>query len=149
MTQAGVVSAATFFFQTSAIPALAITELKNINTHVEAVEYIYADEKTGKTMHTKQYGKTKPPSVTFVTGVEPNAMKHFFTWHDLARTGKTNARQDATIHLMDAGENFKISYNLEAAWCSKLEVSGAKAGSSDVVTLTITLECDKIECLSS
>jgi phage tail-like protein len=149
MAQMGVISAARFFFQSSAIPALPIAELKNINTAVDPVEYIYADPKTGESIHSKQYGKTKPPSVNFVTGLEPNAMKHFFTWHDLARHGKTDARQDATIHLMDAGNNFKLTYHLHWAWCAKLEVSGAKAGSSDAVTLTVTLECDHIECVTS
>jgi phage tail-like protein len=148
VAQDQIVSASKFYFSTSAIPSVAISELKNINTQVENSEYIYSDPK-GAVVHTKQYGKTKPPSVTFVTGLEPNASTQFFAWHDKARSGDPMARQDADIVLQDAGATFKLTYLLEAAWVAKIDVAGAKAGGTENITLTVTLECDNITCTAS
>ncbi|HVV24265.1 MAG TPA: phage tail protein [Pseudonocardiaceae bacterium] len=147
--QTQIVSAARFFFKTSAIPPTPISELKNINTAIEPVEYIYSHEKSGETIHTKQYGKTKPPQVTFVTGLDPTAMMALLTWHDKARAGDPTARQDTDINLMDAGKTFKLTYKLENAWCSKLDIAGAKSGATEQITITVTLECDKITCVRS
>ena len=36
-------------------------------------------------------------------------------------------------------------YDLENAWPSKLEISGLKAGSSEVLTETMKLVCDRIQ----
>jgi phage tail-like protein len=148
MPQDQIVSASQFYFSTSQITPVPISELKNINSQVEASEYIYNDEK-GKTLHTKQYGKTKPPSVTFVTGLEPVASTQFFLWHDMARGGVPTARDDAEVYLLDAGGTFKLTYLLEAAWVAKLDISGAKAGGTENITLTVTLECDKITCTAT
>lgn len=146
MTQPQIVTAAGFFFQTSAIPATPISELKNISSQVEPVQYIYADAKGGAPVHTKQYGMTKPPSVTFVTGLDPNTMMNLFLWHDKARHGNPEARQDTTITLQDAGKTFSLVYLLELAWPSKLDIAGAKAGGTEQITVTVTLECDVIKC---
>ena len=146
MTQPQIVSAARFFFQSSAIPATPISELKNISSMVEPVQYIYADAKTGEPQHTKQYGMTKPPSVTFVTGLDPNTMMNLFAWHEEALKGNPSARQDTTITLSDNGGTFKLVYLLEAAWCAKVDIGGAKAGATEQITVTVTLECDKISC---
>jgi phage tail-like protein len=147
--QQQIVSAARFFFQTSAITATPIAELKNINSQVEPVEYIYADATSGETVHTRQYGKTKPPNVTFVTGLDADTMIKLFTWHELAIKGDPSARQDTTITLADAGNTFKLTYLLENSWCSKLDIAGAKAGATEQITVTVTLECDKIGCTKS
>lgn len=37
-----------------------------------------------------------------------------------------------------------ITYVLENAWPSKLEISGMKAGATEVVTETVVLLCDQI-----
>lgn len=146
MTQPQIVSAARFFFQTSAIPATPISELKNISSQVEPVQYIYADAKSGEAMHTKQYGQTKPPTVTFVTGLDPTTMMNLFGWHEMALKGDPTGRYDTTITLQDAGGSFKLVYLLHMAWVSKLDIAGAKAGGTEQITVTVTLECDKIEC---
>lgn len=146
MTQPQIVSAARFYFQTSAIPATPISELKNISSQVEPVEYIYNDPKSGETVHTRQYGKTKPPNVTFVTGLDPNTMMQLFAWHEQALKGDPSARQDTTITLADASGALKLTYLLHSAWCSKVDIGGAKAGATEQITITVTLECDKIEC---
>lgn len=144
MTQPQIVSAARFYFQTSGAK-VPIAELKNINTHVEPIEYIYNDPQ-GTTVHTKQYGKTKPPNVTFVTGLDQNSMLMFFGLHDKVRQGDPTGRQDMDIFLYDlSGSNVMLHYALDNAWVSKLEVGGAKAGASESITLTVTLECDQIK----
>lgn len=146
-TQTQIVTAATFYFKCDAVPnGCPISELKNINSQVEPVEYIYSDSSGNGTVHTRQYGKTKPPNVTFVTGLDPTSMKALFTWHELARNGDPNGRYDTEIYLGDAAGSFTLTYLLESAWCSKLEIGGAKAGSTDSVTVTVTLECDSIAC---
>lgn len=144
-TQQQIISAARFYFQVDQLKC-PIAELKNISSQVEPVEYIYNDEK-GAAVHTRQFGKTKPPNVVFVTGVDQDSMLQLFAWHEEARAGLPSARKDTWIFLEDAGGTaVKLKYELTNAWLSKLEIGGAKAGATEAITITVTLECDNVVC---
>jgi phage tail-like protein len=137
-----VFSAPRFFIQSDQIPPLGFAELKGISSQVEHHEYIFNDEK-GNTQHTKQFGKTKPPTVVLVRALDAD-IKPFFEWHEMARVGDPAARTGVTITVQDASGNVQVTYMLENAWLTKLEIGNAKAGSTDSLMVTMTIECDKI-----
>ncbi len=137
-----VFSAPRFFIQSDKLPPLGFSELKGISTQVEHHEYIFNDEK-GNTQHTKQFGKTKPPTVVLVRALDAD-IKPFFDWHELARNGEPGARTGVTITVQDASGNIQVNYMLENAWLTKMEIGSAKAGSTDSLMVTMTIECDKI-----
>jgi phage tail-like protein len=136
-----VITAARFIINIDGVET-AFSELSGINSEVEASEYISADP-NGNIVHTKQYGKTKPPTVTLKRGVDNNSQ--MWTWHEGALKGDPAARRSATLILQDAqGKNFQ-KYLLWSAWCSKLEIGGLRAGDTAVVVETVTIVCDSIE----
>jgi phage tail-like protein len=140
-----VMSASTFVIQVDGIQVASFSELSGINTEVEPVEYI----STGPDgiLHTKQYGKTKPPTVTLKRGMD--AETYMWAWHQAVLQGEPTARKTCSLQLFAAAQSPKsgqpiMTYILENAWPSKLEISGMKAGSSELVTETVVLFCDQI-----
>lgn len=140
-----VMSASTFVIQVDGIQVATFSELSGINTEVEPVEYI----STGPEgiIHTKQYGKTKPPQVTLKRGMD--AETYMWAWHQAVLRGEPMARKTCSLQLFAAAQSPKsgqpiMTYVLENAWPSKLEISGMKAGASELVTETVVLLCDQI-----
>ena len=93
-------------------------------------------------MHTKQYGKTKPPQVTLKRGLDPET--YMWAWHQAVLQGEPTARKTCSLQLFAASQSPKsgqpiITYVLENAWPSKLEIAGMKAGATEVVTETVVL----------
>ena len=139
-----VMSASTFVIQVDGIQVASFSELSGINTEVEPVEYI----STGPDgiLHTKQYGKTKPPTVTLKRGMD--AETYMWAWHQAVLQGEPTARKTCSLQLFAAAQSPKsgqpiMTYILENAWPSKLEISGMKAGSSELDTETVVLFCDQ------
>jgi phage tail-like protein len=137
-----VITAARFVVNVDGGPGVSFSELNGINSEVEPAEYISVDPQ-GNISHTKQFGKTKPPTVTLKRGVDNNAQ--MWVWHQLVLTGDPTARKTATLTLQDAGGQTMQKYVLEGAWLSKLEIGGLKAGDSAVVVETVQIVCDYIE----
>jgi phage tail-like protein len=136
-----VITAARFIVSIDGVET-AFSELSGINSEVESSEYISVDPQ-GNIVHTKQYGKTKPPTVTLKRGVDNNGQ--MWVWHQQVLQGLPSGRKSATLTLQDAqGANFQ-KYVLEGAWLSKLEIGGLKAGDSAVVVETVQIVCDYIE----
>lgn len=140
-----VMSASTFVIQVDGIQVASFSELSGISTEVEPVEYI----STGLEgiLHTKQYGKTKPPTVTLKRGMDTES--YMWAWHQAVLQGEPTARKTCSLQLFAASVSPKsgqpiITYILENAWPSKLEISGMRAGASELVTETVVLFCDQI-----
>ncbi len=140
-----VMSASTFVIQVDGIQVATFSELSGINTEVESIEYI----STGREgiVHTKQYGKTKPPTVTLKRGLDTDA--YMWAWHQAVLQGEPAARKTCSLMLFAASRSPSsdspiITYILENAWPSKLDIGGMKAGATEVVTETVVLHCDHI-----
>jgi phage tail-like protein len=136
-----VITAARFVINIDTVET-SFSELSGINSEVEPSEYISVDI-NGNVLHTKQFGKTKPPTVTLKRGVDSSSQ--MWTWHELALMGSPSARKSATLKLQDAAGNTFQTYQLEGAWLSKLEIGGLRAGDSAVVVETVQIVCDRIE----
>ncbi|MEY9930882.1 phage tail-like protein [Catenulispora sp. GP43] len=140
-----VLSASTFVIQVDGIQVATFSELNGISTEVEAVEYIATGPEG--ILHTKQYGKTRPPSVTLKRGLDTQT--YMWSWHQAVLQGDPGARKTCSLQLFSASSSPKsgqpiITYLLENAWPSRLEIGGLMAGASEVVFETVTLNCDQI-----
>jgi phage tail-like protein len=139
-TPAPVISASRFVIQIDSVQ-VAFSELSGINSEVEPVEYISTDQ-NGNILHTKQFGKTKPPKITLKRGLDND--KTIWAWHQAVMVGDTTAPTTCTLMLQDASGNTLITYILDNAWPAKLDISGLKAGASEVVMETVEIVCDAI-----
>jgi phage tail-like protein len=142
-TQPQVVTAARFYLNFTNLGTIAFSELQGISSKVGSQEYIYCDDK-GALIHTKQFGKTEPPSVTLKRGLDVAGNTALMAWHAMARAGDPGARGDGTLTVMDASGQGSIVYTLHNAWCSELQVSSMKAGDSAVATIECKVTCESI-----
>ncbi|MET9274189.1 phage tail protein [Kribbella sp. NPDC003557] len=144
-TQAQVVSAPRFIadFPTT-IGRMAFSELGGINSKVGSAEYIFNDA-TGNTVHTKQFGKTDPPTIVLKRALDNAGSAALLGWHAAARGGDPGARADGTLTVTDAsGRESKIVYVVTSAWLSEISVTSMKAGSSDVAMIECKITCESI-----
>ncbi|SDI18530.1 virus tail tube protein gp19 [Actinokineospora alba] len=145
-TQGRVVSAARFRLEVPMWGTIALSEISNINSKVGSTEYIYNDDK-GKTIHSRQFGKTEPPTVTVKRGLDLEGNDVLLRWHAAARDGLSEAlAPSASLVISDASgsADSEIIYLLEDAWCSELMISPMKAGDGQVTYLEAKITCSKI-----
>jgi phage tail-like protein len=140
-----VMSASTFVIQVDGIQVATFSELSGINSEVEAAEYIATG--TEGIVHTKQFGKTKPPVVTLKRGLDSDS--YIWSWHQAVLLGDPAARKTCSLQMFAASASPRsgkplITYLLENAWPSRVEIGGMKAGQSEIVTETVVLNCDQI-----
>ncbi|WP_329056184.1 phage tail protein [Amycolatopsis sp. NBC_01488] len=121
---------------------LGFSEMSGFNSTVEHQEYSY-NGRIGN-VHTKQFGRPKPPSVTLKRALDAAGFGQLFAWHALARANSPLAKVPATFTIMDAAGTVTANVLLENAWCAKLELDPATAGSSNVVMMKTTIECDAV-----
>jgi phage tail-like protein len=119
-------------------------ELKGINSAVGTTRYIY-DNAGGAIQHTKQFGKTRPPTITLVRGIDSN--NQLWKWHLQAMNGGPAARKQLTLQMLGAGGTRALTYNLSNCWVNKLEIGGMKAGAAAQFVETAQLECDSIQAM--
>ena len=150
-----IISAPRFYFQPSGggKPAWNFSEMNNITSEVAVQELLYCDA-DGALQHTKQYGKTVPPSVTLVKPMDND--RGLWAWHMSAQFGNPYARLDCTLSVYSAGSpdippqgQPVFQWILDKAWPTRLDVSGMRAGDTQVGTLTVTFACDKITVLGA
>jgi hypothetical protein len=144
-TQGQVASAGRFIaeFPGTPIGRMAFSELGGINSKVTPSEYIFNDDR-GVTQHTKQFGKTEPPTVTVKRAVDRAGTTALMLWHQMAREGNDQARQPGTLTVFDAGGNAQAVYMLEDAWLSEINISSVKAGAADVAMIECKITCQEI-----
>lgn len=139
-----IISAAVFRLVAKGV-TVDFAELVGISSEVENSEYMAAGA-TGA-VFSRHFGRSKPPSVTLKRGLDLNA--ELWLWHTQVRNMDPAAYRDSTLQLYGPGDDIKsgkarVSYTLSNAWPSKLELSGVKAGATDIVFQTVTLVCDEI-----
>ncbi|MEC3978757.1 phage tail protein [Amycolatopsis sp. H20-H5] len=145
--QGQVISAARFRLELPGHGALALSEVSGIKSTVGTIEYIYNDDK-GQTRHTKQFGKTDPPSVTVKRGLDLEGNDVLLRWHGFARDGDRLKAviQSVSLVISDASgaAASEVTYLLENAWCQELTVSPMKAGDGQVSYIEAKITCDRI-----
>jgi hypothetical protein len=142
-----VVTAARFVadFKGTPMGTLAFAELGGINSKVTSQEYIYSDSR-GETVHTKQFGKTDPPTISLKRALDAVGNHKILAWHEMARLGDPLARQDGTLSVfIGNNKSPETVYIIHKAWISEVSITSMKAGSSDVAMIDCKITCEKIE----
>jgi hypothetical protein len=121
---------------------LGFSELAGFNSAVEHQEYAY-NGLLGN-VHTKQFARSKPPSISLKRALDEAGFAQIFAWHALARMNNPLAKVPAVFMILDAAGATVASCVLENAWCARLELDPAQAGQSTVVMMKATIECDAI-----
>ncbi|MEV5957033.1 phage tail protein [Streptomyces sp. NPDC051987] len=126
---------------------IAFQELAGISSEIGIEQYISVDT-AGFLNHTKQFGLTRPPTVTLKRGLDNSLV--LWKWHQMALTGDPAARADyLSLDIFGGGlpgrkdQEPLMSYTLVNAWCAKINISSARAGEG-VVTEDVTIACDMI-----
>jgi phage tail-like protein len=112
---------------------LSFAELLMIASEVEVIETVPGNGGPVQELP----GRRRPPTLMLKRGV--TAAKDVWNWHEQAARGDKAARKNCTLIVYDAGGKPVSRYQLEQAWPSKLEISGLKAATSEVLTETVTL----------
>lgn len=147
------ITSATFVIEQLATGKSCIfSELAGITSEVEQAEYMEAGIQ-GPTFG-RFLGKAKPPTVTLKRSMSSGSdTTWIWAWHAAARTGSPAAYLDTTLKLYSAGNYDPMkeqqepvkTYMLTNAVPTKVEIAGMKAGGTEVVLQTVTLQCDAIE----
>lgn len=140
-SSAQVLAAARFVISIDGTDVATFSDLSGINSEVEPAEYIASDQ-NGMVIHTKQFGKTKPPKVTLKRGLDGSTA--IWAWHQAVLAGDPAALQTCALKLISPDNKIQLTYVLENAWPTKVDIAGMKAGSTDVVMETVELVCDQI-----
>ena len=85
------------------------------------------------------FGTPSQPIVTLQRAADGTT--ETWTWYQLALTSNPSGRKSATLLLQDSSGNTLMSYVLENAWPSGVEVTGLAAGAAQSVTETWTFVC--------
>ncbi|KWV30348.1 phage tail protein [Micromonospora rifamycinica] len=139
-----IISAAVFRLEVPGMSAINFAELVGISSEVENAEYMAAG--TTGPIFSRHFGRTKPPTVTLKRGLDLNG--DLWLWHQKVRNLMYDAYRDCALKLYGPGDDLngdaRLTYMMTNAWPSRVEVSGVKAGATDIVYQTVTLMCDDL-----
>jgi phage tail-like protein len=135
-------TAARFSLTLDGMEIAQFSELAGIMSEVAPVDLM---ETNGDQLFLKKLpGMRKPPTVTLKRG--KNKDMGVFAWHQSVVEGQlAAARRSVTLTMYATDGTATAKYYLENAWPSKVEISGLKAGASEVLYETVTLTCEDIQ----
>lgn len=122
-------------------------ELGGITSEVENTEYM--DSGPFGSMFSRHAGRSKPPVIVLKRAMRtgPSTM-WLWTWHQAARRSLPIMHRQAFLTFFGPGDDAsgvgRMTYALVNAWPSKVEIGGVKAGGSEVILQTVTLQCDDL-----
>ena len=137
-------AAASFSITIDGVEIATFAELIELTSGLDpATLTLGLDQKKGQAGLKKLPGKRNPPTVTLKRALNQDLT--IFEWHGDALNAGSTARRNAVLAIRDTEGRPISSYYLENAWPAKIEVTGLKAGSSEVLYETITLVCENIQ----
>ncbi len=89
-----------------------------------------------------EFGTPSQPIVTLQRVADGTT--ETWSWYQAALTGNPSARKSATLLLQESSGTTLMTYVLENAWPSGVEVTGLAAGAAQAVTETWTFVCAAI-----
>lgn len=135
-------------FRISTIEGTAdFAELGGITSEVENTEYM--DSGPFGSMFGRYAGRAKPPTIVLKRAMRtgPSTL-WLWTWHSSARHGLPTMRRQAFLTFFGPGDDpnglGRMTYSLVNAWPSKVEISGVKSGSTELIYQTATIQCDDL-----
>ena len=135
-------TASRFSLTVDGVEIASFSELQGISTQVDVVDFV---ESTADGIVIKKVaGNRKPPQVVLKRG--KNASMELWAWHEAVMYGKMDlARKSCSLVMYDVDGKPVARYYMENAWPAKLEVGGMRAGSSEVLTESVTIVCEHLQ----
>ena len=121
------------------------SELTGIASESESSEY-WEQGDDGLPIIGRSLGFEKPQTISLQQAI--NGKMQLWDWHDELRLGRRDEAQKDCILVCSTDGSIVARFLLVAAWPSKVELAGLRAGSSDLVIETLTLTYEQIERLS-
>lgn len=131
-----------FGLQIDGVMVETLQEVSSLSMEQDVIEYqqVSAD---GKPIIKKLPGVKKAGDCTVTRGATQSTA--FTEWIASSIAGDMgSARKDASIIFMDYELTEVKRYNLRNAWCSKVEVSGVKAGDAAALTEQVTITFEEL-----
>jgi phage tail-like protein len=120
-----------------------LKEVSSISLQQDVIEFQQVTE-SGQPVIKKLPGARKAGEATVVRGADESTA--FTDWINESMNGNMgSARKNATIMFMDFEKNPVKRYDLTNAWCSKVEISSAKAGEASALTETVTITFEDVK----
>lgn len=122
-------------------------ELAGITSEVEQTEYMEAGPIGA--MFSRHPGRSKPPTVSLRRALRTGlSTTWLWSWHQMARQSLPTMHRDASLTLFGPGDDLSgsgsMTYLLMNAFPAKVEIAGMKAGGTEIVFQTVTLQCDDL-----
>lgn len=121
---------------------VTFSELTGINSEVEPAQDTFVSS-AGTTAPSKPFGTASPPTVTLARHVD-GSTPELWAWHMAVLEGNPAARKTCALKLQDASGQTLLTFVMENAWLSKVDIAGLQAGASQVVMETDEFVCDSI-----
>lgn len=115
--------------------------LTGISSNVESAQYTSVGP-TGTTT-SKSFGTASPPTVTLTRRFDGSTQ--IWAWHMAVLAGNPAARKTCTLKLQDASGKTVLTFVMENAWPSKVDIGGLQPGGSQVVMETDKFVCEAIK----
>ncbi|MFC8294282.1 phage tail protein [Streptomyces sp. NPDC057242] len=131
-----------FGLQIDGVMVETLQEVSSLTMEQDVIEFqqVSAD---GKPIVKKLPGVKKAGECTVTRGATQSVV--FSEWIASSIAGDMGAaRKNASIIFMDYQLNPVKRYNLRNAWCTKVEVSGAKAGDAAALTEQVTITFEEL-----
>jgi phage tail-like protein len=135
--------AARFSITIDGVEIAQFSELVELSSGIDPSDLRLGLDEKDKLFLKKLPGKRKPPTVTVKRGKTRDLA--VFEWHHDALLRGAQARRSCTLTMYATDGQATAKYYLENAWPSKIEISGLKAGASEVLYETVTLTCEDIQ----
>ncbi len=138
--------AASFSITIDGVEIAQFSELIELSSGIDPSALALKPDQKGKLVQKKLPGKRTPPTVTLKRAKTKDLA--VFEWHHDALAGDARARRSCTLAMYATDGQPTAKYYLENAWPAKVEISGLKAGASEVLYETVTLVCERVERLN-
>lgn len=126
------------------------TDFADLGAIVSEVQHSeYVDSGPEGVMFGRHPGRAVPPSITLKRAMRTGTNELWlWTWHEQARLSLPTMRREAALSFYKAGDDLageaRLTYLLLNAWPSKIEISGTKAGATDFVYQSVTIQCEHL-----
>ena len=145
MADTTAITAARFSITVDGYEIASFSELQGIRTEIRTVEFIESGERGLVQMNLP----ANPVLATLQLKRAQTSDPQLWAWHEAARFGEMGAaRKSCSLVMYDASGKPVARYHLENAWPSKIELGALRAGSSEVLTETVTIVCDHLQRVS-
>jgi hypothetical protein len=123
------------------------SELGALTSEVENTEYM--DSGPFGSMFGRHAGRAKPPTLVLKRAMRTGAsLLWIWTWHAQARRALPTMKRQAFLTFYGASDPLdgpgRMTYGLINAWPSKVEINGVKAGATELMFQSLTLQCDDL-----